>query len=173
MAYSAGNGHGLWGRKLSGMLAAGALLAGMTFAPLAAADWFVGAKAGPMMVDVPGISDPTNAGVMIGTEWGVVVGDVGVQAELTDTIDDGSIGGSAVSVNTQALYGVVRTAGPIYFIAKAGVLREEVTVGSASESDTGSSVGLGIGFSIGLAQFELEYTQIEEDVDFLSLGVRF
>lgn len=170
---AANRADGLWGRTISKACLAGALLAGVAFAPVAAADWFFGAKTGPMMIDVPGFSDPTNAGVMVGHEWGVGVGDVGVQGELTASIDDGSFVGNAVDVDTQAVYGVFRSAGPIYFIAKAGVLREDVTVGPLSDSESGSSVGLGVGFSIGLAQFEVEYTQIEDDIDFLSVGIRF
>lgn len=159
--------------RSAGILAVTMLVAGLVFTPVAAADWFFGAKAGPMMVDVGGMDDPTNAGVMVGHEWGVVLGDIGVQGEITSSIDDGSYAGQDVSVDTQAVYGVFRTAGPVYFIAKMGVLREDVTIGSVSDDDTGSSAGLGVGFSIGLAQFEVEYTQIEDDVDFLSVGIRF
>jgi hypothetical protein len=161
------------GRRSVRALAVTALLAGIAFTPLAAADWYFGAKAGSMMIDVGGMDDPSNAGVMVGHEWGVVLGDIGVQGEITSSIDDGSYAGQDVSIDTQAVYGVFRTAGPVYFIAKLGMLREDVTIGSVSDDDTGSSAGLGVGFSIGLAQFEVEYTQIEDDVDFLSVGFRF
>lgn len=143
------------------------------FAPAATADWYFGAKAGPMLIDTAGVGDPTNAGVMIGKEWGVVIGDVGVQGEFTTSTTKGKYAGNDVSVDTQAVYGVFRTAGALYLIAKAGVLREEVKIGAASSTDSGSSVGLGVGFSLGVAQLELEYTQVEKDIAFLSLGVRF
>jgi len=155
--------------------AALALAAAMTLgaAPAALADWYFGANTGPMMIDVAGVGDPTNAGVMIGKEWGVVIGDVGVQGEFTTSINKGKSSGQDVSVDTQAIYGVFRTAGALYLIAKAGVLREEVKIGAASDSDSGSAYGLGVGFSLGLAQLELEYTQVEKDIAYLSLGVRF
>jgi outer membrane immunogenic protein len=155
------------------MAAAGALMAGMAFAPAALADMYFGVNAGKMMIDLDGFDDPTNAGVLIGKEWGVVAGDLGVEAEFTTSIDDGSFLGNDVNVNTQAVYGAFRTAGPVYLIAKAGLLREEVEVGSGSDSDTGMSAGIGVGFSLGLAQMELQYTVIEEDISYLSVGVRF
>lgn len=160
-------------RKMAGVVMAGALLITAGFVPAAAADWYVGVNTGPMLIDAAGVSDPTNAGVMIGHEWGVVLGDVGVQGEFTSTIDEGSLAGNEVSVSTQAVYGVFRTAGALYLIAKAGVLREEVEIGGASDSDSGGAMGLGVGFSLGVAQLELEYTQVEQDIAYLSLGVRF
>lgn len=161
------------GKRSAGLLAAATLLAGLAVTPVVAADWFFGAKAGPMLVAGNGVGDPTNAGVMIGREWGVVLGDIGVQGEITTSIDKGKSGGQDVSVDTQAIYGVFRTAGALYLIAKAGLSREELKNGAASASDTGSSLGLGVGFSIGLAQFEVEYTQIKKDIDFLNVGIRF
>jgi hypothetical protein len=155
------------------MAAAGALMAGMAFAPAALADWTFGANAGKMMIDASGVDDPTNAGVVIGKEWSVVFGDAAVEAEFTTSIDDGSFLGNDVNVNTQAVYGAIRTAGPVYVIGKLGVLREEVEIGSISDSDTGVSAGIGVGFSIGLAQMEVQYTVVEEDISYLSVGVRF
>ncbi len=160
-------------RQFRSVLVAGIMMSGLAVAPGAAADWYFGAKTGPMMIDTAGVGDPTNAGVLIGHEWGVVVGDVGVQGEFTTSINKGDYAGNDVSVDTQAVYGVFRTAGAIYLVAKAGLLHEEVTIGSASATDSGSSYGLGVGFSLGLAQIELEYTQIEQDIGYVSLGVRF
>lgn len=158
-------------RRTMAVVLVGALTTG--FAPAATADWFFGAKAGPMLIDTAGVGDPTNVGVMIGKEWGVVIGDVGVQGEFTTSTTKGKYAGSNVSVDTQAVYGVFRTAGALYLIAKAGMLREDVKIGAASSTDSGSSVGLGVGFSLGVAQLELEYTQVEKDIAYLSLGVRF
>jgi hypothetical protein len=159
-------------KTLTQIAAAAALVAGAAFAPTASADMYFGAKAGPMMIDIPGVDDPTNAAVVLGKEWGVVAGDIGVQVEASTTIDDGAVGPYDVSIDTLAAYGVFRTAGPVYFIGKAGVLREEIDA-VQSASDTGLSFGAGVGFSLGVAQIEVEYTIIEEDVSFLSAGIRF
>jgi hypothetical protein len=157
------------------MAAAGALMAGVAFAPAAMADVYFGVNAGSMLIDPAGYDDPTNAGVFIGKEWGVVAGDIGVQAEFTTTIDDGSLYNYfPVSIDTQAIYGVFRTAGPVYLIGKAGLLREDVEIeGLGSDDDTGLAAGIGVGFSLGVAQLELEYTLVEEDISYLSVGVRF
>lgn len=153
--------------------AAALLLAGLLLSPAGHAEWYIGAKAGPMMIDADGVDDPTNAGVIIGHEWGVVAGDLGIEAEFTKTIDDGRFAGQDVQVDTLGLFAAFRTAGPVYLIGKAGVVRNEVEVGSVSDSDTGTAIGAGVGFSIGIAQFELEFTRLDDDIDFLSLGVRF
>lgn len=160
------------------LAAAAALMAGMSLAPAAmASEVYFGANVGKMMIDGAGYDDPTNVGVVLGKEWGVVAGDAGVQIEASTTIDDGAyntfFGPLDVSVDTLALYGVFRSAGPVYFIGKAGILREEVEVGSASATDSGLSAGVGIGFSLGVAQVEVQYTLIEKDISFLSAGVRF
>lgn len=177
---SAANGQASFARfSIRKMAAASALMAGMALAPAAMADIYFGVNAGPMMIDEAGIDDPVNAGVVIGKEWGVVAGDIGVQLEFTTTIKEGTYVGFPapyvhdVSIDTQAIYGVFRTAGPVYLVAKAGLLREKVEIGSFSETDSGFAAGIGIGFSLGVVQFELEYTQIEEDVGYLSLGLRF
>lgn len=149
------------------------LVAGLLLSPAVQADWYIGAKTGPMMIDESGVDDPTNAGVLIGHEWGVVAGDLGIEAEITTTVDDGEFAGQDVQLDTLGLYAAFRTAGPVYLIGKAGVIRNELEIGSVSDSDTGSAIGAGVGFSIGIAQFELEYTRIDEDIDFVSLGLRF
>lgn len=68
--------------------AAALLIAGVAAAPAAMADMYFGVNAGPMLIDSSGVDDPTNAGVLIGKEWGVRLGDIGVQAEFTTTIDE-------------------------------------------------------------------------------------
>ena len=163
--------------NLRKIAAAGALAASVAVAPAAMADMYFGVNAGPMMIDGASFDDPVNAGVMIGHEWGVVAGDIGVQAEFTTTIEEGTLVAFPyafpVNIDTQALYAAFRTAGPVYLIAKAGVLREEVDIGGFSESDSGLAGGVGVGFSVGVAQLELEYTVVEEDVAYASLGIRF
>lgn len=148
-------------------------LLGMVIAAPASAGWFFGAKTGPMMIDTNGVSDTNNVGVVVGYDLGVAVGDLAVEGEVTTTVSSGDFLGYDVDVDTQALYLAFRTAGPIYLKVKGGLLNEEVSIGSISESDSGMSYGVGVGFGIGVAQLELEVTQIEQDVTFLSVGVQF
>ena len=59
------------------------------------------------------------------------------------------------------------------FKGRMGTLQEEVRIGSGSFTDSGTSIGLGVGFSLALIQLELDITQIETDVTYLSVGVVF
>lgn len=134
-----------------------------------------GAKTGPMRIDASGVSDdPNNAGVTVGTEMGLVLGDLGVEGEFTTTMKDGSTsGGQDIDIDTMGIYATYRSPGFVYFKARAGFVRWDLNVGSYQEDDTVNSMGLGLGFSLGIVQLELEWTQIDEDIDFISLGVVF
>ncbi len=135
--------------------------------PAMAGDIYFGAKAGPMMIDGP---DPTNASVMLGYELGVVAGDLGIEGELGTSIDEAGNGGE---VDTAGAYLAFRSAGPIYLIAKGGAAwRDEMHTRDPGQ-DSSASLGLGVGFSVGLAQFEAEFTRIGDDANYLTLGVRF
>lgn len=137
---------------------------GLLAAGPAAADMYFGAKTGKVMVD--GASDPTNASLMLGYELGVVAGDLGIEGEIGTSIDEASDG---TEVDTAGAYLAFRTAGPIYLVAKGGA----AYIDNGVDSETNSSYGLGLGFSVGLLQLEAEYTRLHDDVDYLSLGIRF
>ena len=141
---------------------------------------FFGAKTGPMLLKdaVTSTSNidshPTNVGVLVGYDMGLVVGDIGVEGEYTTTVNKGKdILGNDVSADTKAVYASFRTAGPFYFKVKGGYIDREVKVGSTTTKKTGSSYGAGLGFGIGIAQLELELTQMEKDAAFVSIGVQF
>ena len=148
-------------------------LLGLVAAAPASADWFFGAKTGPMLIDANGFSDTTNTGVVVGYDIGAVVADLALEGEITTTTSDGKFSGAKVDLDTQALYLAVRTGGPIYFKAKGGFVNEELTVGNVSAKDSGVSYGIGLGFGIGIAQLELELTTIDSDIMFLSVGAQF
>jgi hypothetical protein len=130
-----------------------------------------GAKTGPMQID--GLKDdPTNAGVSVGREFGVVLGDLGFEGEFTTTMKDGEDSfNNKVDIDTMGLYATYRSPGFLYLNARGGFVRWE----SGNNDDTATSMGLGLGFSLGILKFELEYTQIDtdNDIDFISLGVMF
>lgn len=146
----------------------------------AQAEFYFGAKTGPMMFDADAVTtDPTNTGIMAGYEIPLLIGDLGVEAELTTTVSDGeftTVTGSGITtrdvdINTQALFVAFRTAGPLYVKAKTGMVN--VDSDFVEEDGTDSAVGFGVGFGIGILQLELEYTKIGSDVDFVSLGIQF
>lgn len=150
-------------------------LLGLLVAAPASADWFFGAKTGPLIVDSSAVKDDAmNTGVLVGYDLNVVMGDLAVEGEYTTTTGDGKVKvtGTTFSVDTTALYLAFRTAGPIYLKAKGGYMQ----VSGDVNSDSGVAYGLGVGFGIGIAQLELEFTQASLDPDnvaFVSVGVQF
>jgi len=133
-----------------------------------------GAKAGPMQLDVPDTEDPTNAGVAIGYEFGVGLGDLGFEGEFTTTVKDGKIGGMNLNIDTVGAYATYRSPGFIYLKGRVGYVGWDAaqTLGNSAD-DTSASFGLGLGFSLKVIKFELEYTQIDDEIDFISLGILF
>ncbi|MDH3342988.1 MAG: porin family protein [Gammaproteobacteria bacterium] len=149
----------------------------------AADTMYFGVKAGLMMPDIPEMSNATNIGFVIGSK---LKNEISVEGEMTITALDGDVSIFGVSgdwdVMTIAGYGVYRSekSGGVYFKGKAGLLYEDVNIQmtglpvSSSGTDTGLSLGFGAGFDIGNGQtLEVEYTIIESDVSFLSVGVNF
>lgn len=124
-----------------------------------------------MMIDLGGFDDPVNAGAVFGTNRGA---GWGFEGEVTTTLSDGEFFGLDVSVTTVAGYGAYRSEGDTYFKGKLGVAHEEVEIGSVSDDDNGASYGLGVGWrQFNGSMIELEYTIVEDDVNFLSLGFNF
>ncbi len=150
-------------------------LLGLVIATPASADWYFGAKTGPLIVDSSTVKDDAiNTGVMVGYDMSVVLGDLAVEGEFTTTTGDGKVKGTNanLSVDTSAVYLAFRTAGPVYLKAKGGYMQ----VSGDVKDDSGASYGFGVGFGIGIAQLELEYTQTSLDPDnvaFVSVGVQF
>jgi len=129
-----------------------------------------GAKSGPMMIDHSGFDDPINAGIAVGTELGVVLGDIGVEGEFTTTMSKGSDPfNNDISIDTMAVYATYRSPGFIYLKGRGGFLRWD----SEGQNDTTTSFGIGIGFSLAVVKIELEYTKVDSDINFLSIGVQF
>lgn len=157
------------------MVTAVALCSALIASPPVMAGWYVGVKTAEVNVDRPGVGNPTNVGVKLGRQWGVVAGDIGIEGEVSRTNDDARLGSSKVDVDTEGLYVAFRSAGPVYVIARGGMARRKLTIGSQSDTQSGESYGFGMGFSLALIQIELEYTQLPKgtDVSMVSLGIQF
>lgn len=137
---------------------------------------YFGIKTGKLFVDIERSTNPSSEGALLGYRF-----DNGVAVEFEHTNSDTfvvDIDGTDADfdVDTNALYVVYRTQGQAFFKVKGGVLEEDVSADcrecdSIKESETGFSAGFGVGLNAGdYAQFELELTVLEEDVNFLSLG---
>lgn len=145
---------------------------------------YAGLKLGVVDVDESAFDNAYNGGILLGYD---VYSDQtltwGVEAELTTTLSDGDFEVFGMDgdwdINTQALYGVLKFGGAaVYGKLKAGVLREDVSARaggiSADDTDTGGSWGAGAGWRfMPKMAFEFEYTQIEEDAAFWSIGVNY
>lgn len=143
--------------------------------------FYLGGKIGRMDVNDSAFEETSNAGVLLGYAFEVAprLG-LGIEAELTKSLSDGDIQVFGVQgdwdIETRALYGVLRFGDPLYAKARMGVLKEEVSaqVGgvSAKDSDSGFSYSAGVGWRAHRnAALELEFTQIELDVSYVSVGL--
>lgn len=145
--------------------------------------FYVGLKGGFMRPDASGYDDAINIGVLAGFEfWDLDAGTIGIEGEYTNTVSEGDATFGGISgewdIETYAIYGVFRTRGTLFFRGKIGYLHEDVSssVGgfAAVGSDSGLSLGIGGGLKLGyFVDLVLEYTIIEEDVDFLSLAFNY
>ena len=145
---------------------------------------YLGAKLGLMDADVSGLDPATNIGVVVGYAFAPVSDSISwaVEGEFTTSVSDGDIdafgSNGSWDVDTQALYGVLRIGGDLYGKLRLGYLREDASASvagvSADGSDDGVSGGLGAGWHANeQLSVELEYTLIEEDIDFYSVGVNY
>ena len=144
----------------------------------AARAWQIGVVGGIMTTDITGLDNAVNAGAALSYDFGRFALEGIYTASVTD--GDASIGplSGDWDVTTIAAYGVYHSLGRYYLKAKAGYLNEDVTirVGSISSGneDNGASFGIGGGIRFHNNQrLEFEYTLIEEDVDFISVGLWF
>lgn len=152
-------------------------------AQAAGSPWYLGVKAGQMMVDVDGLDDASNIGITGGYRLAnFSLGSFALEAEYSNSTSKGEAKilnfTGDWDVKTLAFYGVYRSAGDVYFKGKAGYLDEDVSITiagfSVAGSDSGLSLGLGGGWRISASSsLEVEYTVIEEDIDFLSIGYNY
>jgi opacity protein-like surface antigen len=139
---------------------------------------YFGVKLGQMDADVAGFDDATNFGLLFGyTLLRDEIGALAIEGEYTRALSEGDVaGGGEWEVETLAAYAAYRTADTVFLKAKAGLLREEIKVSGVfaapiSGKDSGISFGAGVGYRINRkVGLELEYTVIEDDISFLSLG---
>lgn len=142
----------------------------------AQAEFLIGVKTGTMATDVDGANvsdDPSNGGLMLGYELGILAGDVAVEAEFTRSSSAGSVSGQDLEVETNAVYLSYTTPGPFYLKLRGGLMDSSIDAGPFSSDESGEAYGVGVGFSLGLLRLEAEYTAINEDIDFISLGLVF
>lgn len=156
------------------------LLAGLMISSTASAGVYYGAKTGDLSIDDSGFGSTSSGALMLGYGLPIPVLDLAVEAEYMTTLSDGSgPAGTDYSASSLGAYAAFRTPGPIYFKLKAGLADTTVDVGGTDFSETLNVLGLGAGFSIGLAAVEAEWTMYQEgsdigaNINMLSVGVKF
>lgn len=142
--------------------------------PAAHADLILGVKSGPMLVsfdEVESDSDPINAGLTFGYQFDTGAGRFGVEAEITRSVAAGKVADTDLEVESQGIYATYATRGPLYFKGKVGIMEASLVAGDLSEDEGGETYGVGVGMRLGLFRVELEYTAIDDDVSFVSVGL--
>ena len=148
---------------------------------------YIGVKGGPLII---GHSIPFNDdGVMLSILFGHDFPDSGwaVEGEFSTTVSKATSdrdGYGDLGVTTLGGYGVYRTSGRFYFKAKIGLLYEYLTssvtgIGGGVTIDVdgpGMSIPVGIGGGMCIGDkltAEIEYTMIEADIGYASLGLNW
>jgi len=141
--------------------------------------WYAGVKAGQFRVDESEYDKANGAGGILGYKFS---NSLAVEGGYSTTGTDGGLKVSGVegtwNVEAYAVHFAYRSEGTFYFKGKAGYLHENVGVdiagASVSGSDSGASYGIGLGWRpVKDISFELEYTAIEKDVNFITVGINF
>ncbi|MBN1378350.1 MAG: hypothetical protein JXA04_03865 [Gammaproteobacteria bacterium] len=124
--------------------------------PVNAGELLIGAKAGVIDpdFDYTDNDDPFAAVTLgIGYEFlDLVAADIGAELEYTNSVADGKAFPSDLeySYDSLGLIFSLRTAGPIYFIGRAGYVDQNFEYDSGTIEHDATVVGAGIGFSTGL-----------------------
>jgi Outer membrane protein beta-barrel domain len=109
-----------------------------------------------------------SSGTTIGARLGQSIQpNVSWEADVNLGVSDGEIGTDhSWSINSGAVYGVFRTDGDIHLKAKLGVSYWD----DDFDHDTSLTAGIGIGFRMGRGILDVEYTQINSYVDYITVG---
>ncbi len=147
-----------------------------------AGGYYGGLKVGAMMNDVSGFDNGTNIGLNLGYAFDDYGNGPAIEGEYTTGASNGDLNILGVTgdwdVDTFALYGAYRFGGDLYGKVKLGYLNEHASASvpgaSFSGTDNGASAGIGAGWQLSpQTAIEAEYTIIESDVNFLSLGFNY
>jgi opacity protein-like surface antigen len=135
------------------------------------ADFYIGGKTGVLDPDNNDFdADNDNP---LALQLGFTFGPFAIQGEAYSSESEVENSGFDADLDVLAVYGVFRTPGFIYFMAKGGLVDGEVSAPGFNQDDTALSYGIGAGFN--LADFifiEAEYTLFDvEDTDFDFFGV--
>lgn len=140
----------------------------------AAADTYVGVKAGMVMVDVPDDKNPMNLALYLGYRLDTQLADLSLVGEVNRTLQEGETrSGDDLEFEYDAIYLRWKTPRSLFVSVRGGIARDKIITNGNARRDDGLLVGISFGGSVGKAQIQLEYTRIADDGDFIGLSVEF
>lgn len=97
---------------------------------------------------------------------------------VSSVIDTDNVTYSRFALESDALYATFKNQGSIFGKIRIGMLKEKVTrrefySGDQSTTDEGISYGFGGGYEFDNFLLELDYTHVETDINFISVGVSY
>lgn len=160
------------------------------FGQTADGNWLAGVKVESAGHGRRGYEDSANVGIVLGYEFSRPIGLDGtssIEFELTDSFDKGKVADSGIfgtvgvwQTENIGVHFAYRTPGNVYFKAKIGAIRSDVTTTLSGlppvrEQDTSFSYGGGFGLKLGESgnfNVELEFvgTSGDNDLNIISIG---
>ena len=127
---------------------------------------YLGIKGG--FVDADGLADSAlNLGLDVGYTLNRYLA---AELELTQTIVDGETpSGRDWDVDTLSVFAAFRSNTEVKLKAKVGLTNFD----SGGRRDTELSFGIGVGFWAAGGLMEIEYTELDDGLDFISIGVNY
>ena len=138
------------------------------------ADLYLGVKAGSMLIgfdDVEVSDDPVSAAASIGYQFDRFPR-LSIEAEVSRTVTPGLVAGNDLEVDSQGVYLSYTSAGRFYLKGRLGYMDAALSAGELSEDEGGETYGVAMGLRLPGFNVELDYTSIDDDVSFISLGLR-
>ena len=111
----------------------------------------------------------TESGVTIGARVAQPLqGNVSWEADFNLSVIEGEVGSNNDwDINSVAAYGVYRSDGDIHLKGKLGLAYSD---DDFYDNDTSLSAGIGLGFRLGRGILDVEYTQINSNADYVTVG---
>lgn len=153
---------------------------GPFFGEQAKGKWIIGVKGVKIDTNSEFVDDADGEGVILGYQFDRPIGDLGGSATLEleyVTGDETAINGVGVyEADLFNMFMAYRSAGTLYFKAKAGLSFSDLTIITPASNDTFDEVsfaaGVGLGVRIGESgSIEIEYTDDTGDNDLGILGL--
>nr|MBX2883925.1 hypothetical protein [Granulosicoccus sp.] len=93
---------------------------------------------------------------------------------ITRSVSPGTVIGVDLEVESQGVYLTYTTTGQLYFSGRIGYMDAGLVAEGLSEDEGGETYGVAVGYRLSeRLAVELDLTSIDDDITFISLGVKF